>query len=63
MATEFETFVDAKGRVHSVDDEIENTDINQPEVYDKLIGCKVVMNEATNSGGNLVTAKSRATDD
>ena len=33
-----------------------------PEVYDKYIGAKVVLDEGTNSGGNLATVKRRTTD-
>ena len=63
MSTEFRTFVDAKGKVHVHDDSTETVNIDEPDVYDKYIGCRVVMDEATNSGGNLVTVKRRATDD
>ena len=63
IAKEFDTFVDAKGKVHDVDDSTATIDISEPDVYDTYIGCKVVMDEGTNDGGNLVTVKKRATDD
>ena len=55
--------MDAQGNVHTVDDDKQNIDTSEPEVYDKYIGCRVIMDEGVNGGGNLVTVKNRATDD
>ena len=37
-------------------------EVDDPEVYDKLIGAKVVLDEFSNAGGNIATVKRRATD-
>ena len=34
----------------------------EPEIIDKYIGAKVILDETTNHGGNLATVKRRATD-
>ena len=57
------SWLDAQGNVHIVDDNTQNIDISEPEGYDKYIGCRVIMDEGVNGGGNLVTVKNRATDD
>ncbi len=36
--------------------------VMDPEVHDKYIGAKVILEEGINSGGNLVTVRQRATD-
>ena len=50
MATEFKN------------DSPEEDEISEAEVYDKYIGVRIVLDEATNDGGNLATVKRRVTD-
>ena len=57
---DFKTFMDAQENVHTVDDDTQNIDISEPDVYDKYIVCRVIMDEGVNRGRNLVTAKNRA---
>lgn len=41
---------------------LEDADDLEPDAYDKYIGARVVLDEATNNGGNIATVKRRATD-